>query len=121
MPLNDFFSYQIDRNDNGIIMARVSIHAQHPLFKGHFPGQPVTPGVALIEIIRQIISYALNKKLMLTEAREIKFISAVIPTEISELDLSVEYTDSDGKINTSCVISGNGKVFSKLKGDFSEE
>jgi 3-hydroxyacyl-[acyl-carrier-protein] dehydratase len=121
MPLNDFFSYQIDRNDNGTILARVSIQAKHPLFKGHFPGQPVTPGVALIEIIRQVISSALKKKLMLTEAREIKFISAIIPTEITDLDLSIEYTVSDGKINTSCIISGNGKVFSKLKGDFSEE
>jgi len=121
MPLNDFFSYQIDRNDTGTIIARISINAKHPLFKGHFPGQPVTPGVALIEIIRQILSSALNKNLMMTEAREIKFISAVIPTNITELDLSVEYSEEAEKINASCVISGNGQVFSKLKGDFCEE
>lgn len=121
MPLNDFFTYTVDLNDDGNIRARVSIDAQHPLFKGHFPGQPVTPGVALIEIIRQVISFALKKKLMLTEAREIKFISAVIPTNMTELDLTVEYSEEAGKINASCVISGNGQVYSKLKGDFSEE
>jgi 3-hydroxyacyl-[acyl-carrier-protein] dehydratase len=121
MPLNDLFTYRIESNDTGIILARIKINAAHPVFKGHFPGNPVTPGVALIEIIRQVLSSALNKKFILTEAREIKFIAAVIPTSITELELSVDYNEVAGKICTNCIISGNGQVFSKLKGDFCEE
>jgi 3-hydroxyacyl-[acyl-carrier-protein] dehydratase len=119
MPLNDFFTYDIDRQEAGIISARVRIKANHPVFDGHFPGQPITPGVALIEIIRQVLSYVLNKKLMLTEAREIKFIAAVIPAEMKEIELSVEYNESPAGVSATCIFSGKGTVFTKLKGDFS--
>jgi 3-hydroxyacyl-[acyl-carrier-protein] dehydratase len=119
MPLNDFFTYKIDRHEAGIITARVRINASHRIFAGHFPGQPITPGVALIEIIRLVLSSVLNKNLMLTEAREIKFISAVIPAEIDEIELSVEYNESPAGVSAACIFSGKGAVFTKLRGDFS--
>jgi 3-hydroxyacyl-[acyl-carrier-protein] dehydratase len=121
MPLNDFFSYSLERHDAGIITGKVTINGSHPLFKGHFPSQPVTPGVVLIEIFRQVLSSTLNKNFMLREAREIKFLVAVIPTDITELVLTIEYTISQKLTTASCILSGNGQVFTKLKGDFSEQ
>ncbi len=32
----------------GIVSQRVEIAADHPAFDGHFPGQPLLPGVALL-------------------------------------------------------------------------
>jgi 3-hydroxyacyl-[acyl-carrier-protein] dehydratase len=121
MPLNNFYEYHLESFDAGTIKARVSINAEHPLFKGHFPGQPVTPGVALIEIIRQILSDTLNKKLMLTAAKDIKFIAVIIPTNTTNLDLAIDYSVVPQGITTNCVFSGNGQIFTKLRGDFREE
>jgi 3-hydroxyacyl-[acyl-carrier-protein] dehydratase len=121
MPLNDFFTYQIESKHADTIKAIVSINARHPLYKGHFPGQPVTPGVVLIEIIRQVLSGMLHKKLIFSAAKEIKFIAAVIPTEITEIKLTIEYKQSPEGIEANCVFSGNEQIFTKLKGEFREE
>jgi 3-hydroxyacyl-[acyl-carrier-protein] dehydratase len=120
MPLNDFYTYQIIESGAGSIKALVSLNVQHPLYKGHFPQQPVTPGVVLIEIIRAVISSVLNKQLMLESAKEIKFMAAVLPSEVSKVDLNIEYIESGGKVNTNCIISGQGRIFAKLKGEFCE-
>jgi 3-hydroxyacyl-[acyl-carrier-protein] dehydratase len=121
MPLNNFFEYHIESFDTGLIKAKVIINAEHPLFKGHFPGQPVTPGVVLIEIIRQILSETLNKKLMLHAAKDIKFTAVVIPTNTTKLDLAIDYSIEPQGITTSCVFSGNGQTYTKLRGNFREE
>jgi 3-hydroxyacyl-[acyl-carrier-protein] dehydratase len=120
MPLNDFFTYQVLESVPGAIKARVSINANHPLYKGHFPEQPVTPGVVLIEIIRTVLSSVLKKQLMLESAKEIKFIAAVLPTQVNQIDLEIGYNESENKINANCILSGQGRIFAKLKGEFRE-
>lgn len=120
MPLNDFYTYRIESQSAGNIKARISINAGHPLFKGHFPAQPVTPGVVLVEIIRKVLSQTFNKEFMLTAAKDIKFIAAVIPTETTELELSIDYERSSAGLNANCIFSGNGQIFTKLRGEFSE-
>jgi 3-hydroxyacyl-[acyl-carrier-protein] dehydratase len=120
MPLNDFYTYQIIESVPGAIKARVTIDVYHPLYKGHFPQQPVTPGVVLVEIIRGVISSVLDKKLMLQSAKEIKFLAAIVPTQVSQIDLNIDYYESEGKITANCIISEQGKIFAKLKGEFCE-
>jgi len=120
MPLNDFFTYQLIESIQGSIKARVMINIHHPLYKGHFPKQAVTPGVALVEIIRNVLSSVLNKKLMLASAKEIKFLSPILPSQINQLDLNIEYFDTDDKIAANCILSEEDRIFAKLKGEFSE-
>jgi 3-hydroxyacyl-[acyl-carrier-protein] dehydratase len=120
MPLNDFYTFRITESDAGKIKARISIDVQHPLYKGHFPQQPVTPGVVLVEIMRFVLSSYLDKHLMLKSAKEIKFMAAVVPSQMNQIDLNIEYTEIDGKINANCTISEESRIFAKLKGEFCE-
>jgi len=121
MPLNDFFTYEILHQDHVSVRALVTIDPLHRLYKGHFPGQPVTPGVGLIEILRQILSKSLNKKLMLTAAKEIKFLSPVLPDETKQIEYQIDYAESVRAYSFNCLISRGEKVFTKIKGEFSEE
>jgi 3-hydroxyacyl-[acyl-carrier-protein] dehydratase len=121
MPLNDFFTYEIKQQDQDTIVAKVTIDANHSLYKGHFPDQPVTPGVVLIEILRQIISGCLNSNMMLTGAKEIKYLTPVLPTETTIIEYQINYSKSEGAYSVNCVISQGEKIFTKIKGEFREQ
>ena len=120
MPLNDLFTYSIKQFESDIIMASINLNTDHRLYHGHFPDMAVTPGVALIEIIRQILSGALKKNLMLTEAKDIKFIASVVPPNTNNLELEIKYQNSDSGYSVNCILSGNDQVYTKLRGFFSE-
>ncbi len=120
MPLNDLFTYKILKSEAGNIRAMIDIHSKHRLFHGHFPGKPVTPGVALVEITRLILSDSVNKDLMLTEAKEIKFMASVVPPYTKNLVLEIKYHVTTKGIAANCVLSGNNQVYTKIRGVFSE-
>ncbi len=50
-------------------------------FSGHFPGNPVLPGVCLVQAVLCAAGTASAAKLKLTEIVLAKFISAVLPDE----------------------------------------
>lgn len=120
MPLNDLFTYKISKSGTGKIKAIISINAEHRLYSGHFPGKPVTPGIALIEIVRIILSDLLNIDLMLTEAKDIKFLASVVPPDMQGLNLEITYKQLHEGISVRCELSGNNKVYTKIRGIFSE-
>jgi 3-hydroxymyristoyl/3-hydroxydecanoyl-(acyl carrier protein) dehydratase len=95
MLLNDFFiiddwqpavaSAGNDLDSRGPITgsarAILRINWGHPIFEGHFPGRPVVPGACLLQIVKELVSMALDSEVRLTRADQIKFISMIGPDE----------------------------------------
>ena len=50
-------------------LVSITINSGHQIFEGHFPGQPVTPGVCMMQIIKELGEKWSNKKLMLKTAK----------------------------------------------------
>lgn len=66
------------------------INAAHDIFKGHFPEQPVMPGVCQMQILTEVASDILERELKLKEASNIKFLAMLDPRTCGELTLQVE-------------------------------
>jgi 3-hydroxyacyl-[acyl-carrier-protein] dehydratase len=98
----------------------IKINSDHNIFKGHFPGKPIVPGVTYIEMIREIMELVIKKKILLKEASNIKFLSVTNPVLNSELNVSFSLImKEENFISTKVLItSENGSVI-KFNGLFS--
>ena len=67
--------------------ATVRLLPDSPVYQGHFPGYPITPGVCLVEIAIELIGMMAgpDAKVRLTGAKNIKFTCPVIPEAGKEL------------------------------------
>lgn len=54
MLLNELYTIQSLKDTPDGILTTVLLHADHAIFRGHFPGQPVLPGVCMMEMIAEI-------------------------------------------------------------------
>ncbi|HOI09239.1 MAG TPA: hypothetical protein PK313_02065 [Myxococcota bacterium] len=61
------------------ITGRVAIPDDHPAFDGHFPGRPILPGVAQLDLVLGLLDRALNAPVTLRRVRRMKFSSTVTP------------------------------------------
>ncbi len=86
------------------IEATIELHKEHIIFKGHFPGNPVMPGVCMIQIIKELTEKALDKDLFLSVCSNIKFMAIINPeiNAILKLDIVLSEANEEVKIkNTS--------------------
>jgi 3-hydroxyacyl-[acyl-carrier-protein] dehydratase len=58
----------------------VKVNPLHAVFEGHFPGQPVLPGVAMVYLSRLLTQKQVSSKtLQLKDAAQMKFLSLLDP------------------------------------------
>ena len=118
MPLNDFYSYTIVEKTDQSIQVNITINENHRVFDGHFPEKPVTPGVIMLDMIRYVLSEQLGEKLLMNEAKEIKFMAPILPEGDQSFMLEIGYEHTENGYKTQCRIYNDQKIFTKLKATF---
>ncbi|MBO9611512.1 MAG: 3-hydroxyacyl-ACP dehydratase [Dyadobacter sp.] len=91
MPLSDLYTITSLEQVPGQITCTLQIDATHPVFQGHFPGAPVLPGVVQVEMVKAVLSKALEKAFALKEMSTCKFLEVLNPAETPELTLHIQY------------------------------
>ena len=77
--MNELFEI-IDSKKNGeSYLSNIKINSEHVIFKGHFPGNPILPGVCMLELIKLLSGIYLNKKLKVVSASDMKFLKVINP------------------------------------------
>lgn len=80
-----FTILSIDNSEPRIV--RIKLNAKHYIYQAHFPNQPITPGVIIIQIVTEVLSDIMSKKLNLKSVDNAKFISIIDPTIHNEISL----------------------------------
>ena len=99
--LHDFGQITALENGPEKSVYSVSINPKSQIFQGHFPGNPICPGVCHIELIRYCSSLAVSRNLQLATIKKCRFTSVVRPTEPVSLQLVVTIAD---KTDNGCEI-----------------
>ena len=74
MLLNNFYTVDELTKSENELQASIQFHPEHEIFEGHFPGQPVVPGVCMVQIVKEFMQLATEEKLMFIKGNQIKFL-----------------------------------------------
>ena len=119
MLLNDFFKITEIANAAEGFTATVELNPAHPVFDGHFPGNPIVPGVCLVEMVKETLAHYLKRDLALMNSDNIKFLSIVNPLENNILKIDFKTRTLDEGIFQTKVIMYNGEeICLKFDGKF---
>lgn len=87
------------------------------IYRAHFPEQPITPGVCIIQIASELLNELLQSDFELITVSNAKFLAVINPLETN----SVIYTfkkvvvDEDTKtVKVSVIVSNPETIFTKL-------
>jgi len=119
MLQGDFFHITTLQTADNTVAALLEINPAHALFGGHFPGQPVVPGVCMMQMVKEITEQVLGKATKLVKADQIKFLALLIPAENQPLRMELKLSAREnGATGVDAQLLNEATVFFKFKGLF---
>jgi 3-hydroxyacyl-[acyl-carrier-protein] dehydratase len=91
MLLNNLYSIIDLQNTEEEITVIISFNPSHNIFAGHFPGNPVVPGVVLLKILHELLEMHHRRKLLFTTSRQVKFLAVLNP--VLNTSLRITWTE----------------------------
>lgn len=83
------------------------------VFEGHFPNQPILPGVAMIELVQRATELALSKQLEVKSAGNFKFLRMIDPDKVSNANLVFSIITKDEGWRVKAQIKHEGDIYFK--------
>lgn len=111
---NNLFHIESRTTGDSAATYRVRLHSDHAIYRAHFPEQPITPGVCLVQMAVELLEDLLQQPLRLTGVKNVKFLQIVSPidhpaltVQLAAKGLACQATITDGeqtmtKISFSC-------------------
>ncbi|MDR0940588.1 MAG: hypothetical protein LBM68_00005, partial [Bacteroidales bacterium] len=93
---------------------RVQFNAEHCIYKAHFPNNPITPGVCLVQIARELFNFCNGTDLRITTLKNIKFTAPINPLEFPEVDFLLEFTKQEHLWQVKVVVKEHETIFAKM-------
>jgi 3-hydroxyacyl-[acyl-carrier-protein] dehydratase len=118
MLKDTFFSFTPPVVNDALLKTTITLNPAHDIFKGHFPGQPIVPGVCMMQMIKEVLEDHLDKKLQLVKADNIKFLSFIDPNQHKQVGLEIKMSIIEGQVKVDAQLANEGVVFLKFKGIF---
>jgi len=117
MLKNNFYTLQDENAGPDSFTARATYNAAHEIFSGHFPGQPVVPGVCTMQMIKELMEEQTGKQLLLQSTGQVKFLQLVLPDVRPFITIGWKEAE-DGYMVTASLKNDTTDIF-KMTGMFS--
>ena len=116
MLIKDFYKVVEVVIDKLIIVATINLNTNHEVYKGHFPNQPIVPGVIQLQIIKEILENHIEKKLLMSDLIQVKYLIPIVPGNYPQILISISQKNIDEKsIRIDASIGIDDIVFTKAK------
>ncbi|NLR66026.1 3-hydroxyacyl-ACP dehydratase [Chitinophaga varians] len=119
MLKGNFYNIRNVANEEGQVTLTLELNAAHPIFGGHFPEQPVVPGVCMMQIVTETLEDAVQQKVLLQKAGLMKFLNMIDPVQQPLVDVSLTYkAEENGGWKVNATLKRDATTFMKFQGVF---
>lgn len=99
MVLKDFYKVlSKEKTTDSKYSITILVNEEHEIFKGHFPGNPIMPGVCMIQIIKELTEKITESTLMIQTLANVKFMALINPEKNPELRLELDITMTEDNL-----------------------
>lgn len=113
---NSLYTIQSKQRQDDAAQYVLVLNAEHEIYKAHFPGQPITPGVCLLQIAKELLEDFSNLTFEISHIKNVKFLSIVSPIDLKQVAFELDHIQiTENEVDCrSQVISTEGQQLAKL-------
>ena len=120
--LDNLFILQSTEETETGFTARLCCDPEHPVYKAHFPGNPITPGACLLQIAGEVLQRKTGRTLYMKSSKNVKYLNVLVPAEDKEVRFVFSnLAESETECKAQVVIADETQVYTKMSLTFSYE
>lgn len=96
------------------VVYHVSLNKECFIYQAHFPDNPITPGVCMVQTALELLEDLTGRRLEISEAKNIKFLHILSPTEHPEADFVFTSVVNDEAVKAKVNVMKGDTVFAQL-------
>lgn len=93
----------------------IKLDPEHFIYKAHFPGEPITPGVCILQIACELLAKEVGRELAVSTVKNVKFLRIITPGETPVVVYSLnKMSVADGCVKAQISVSAGEDIYAKL-------
>lgn len=120
---NNIYKIIGKEDEGGVVNYTIQLIPSCFIYQAHFPGEPITPGVCIVQIGKELVEYLLTEQtsqsqsLEIIKVKNVKFLSIISPNEAKQLVCQIkkmELSEDKTKIEAQVVVLSEHKAMAKI-------
>ena len=111
---DNFFAIENQNVLDRIAEFRVKLNAENFIYQVHFPNNPITPGVCLIQMAVELFGSLKNAKYNIKTLKNVKFTAPISPLKFPEVDFLLEFAEKENFWQVKVLIKEKEMIFAKM-------
>lgn len=94
--------------------AKIRLLPESAIYQGHFPGNPITPGMCQVGIVEELARNICGVELFLSEVKMLKYMDILRPST-QEVEVRFDKLEDDGtSVSAKGTVASEDRVFTKF-------
>ncbi len=100
------------------VQVKIQVDNKHQIFQGHFPNNPVMPGVCLLQIMKELTESFFSENLFMEMCSNVKFMAKINPDLNPILDIDLAFSKDQDQIKAKGAFSFEGTPATKISAKY---
>lgn len=121
MLIKNYYTIESVATVEGASVFQVTLREDCSVYQGHFPGEPVSPGVCNIQMIKECAEQVVGKSLLLNNLQQCRLTVLVTPLLHPNVEVVIRLEEKGGGYKLKATIGKNEEVYLELKAELTED
>ena len=122
MLIKDYYTIEnVLKQEDGVVRFEISLNADCQVYEGHFPGEPVSPGVCNIQMIKECAEQVAGKSLLLGNLQQCRLTTLITPVQHLQVEVTIHLEEKGDTYKLKATIGKGEEVYLDLKAELSED
>ncbi len=117
---DNLYTIVSQQEQEGAAVFQLRLHPEWPIYQAHFPGHPITPGVCIVQMVQELLQKLMQRELVLSQAKNVKYTAIISPEEITDLTVTFSKIEPqpDGTLKVQAQVASGETLCTKLSATF---
>ena len=118
MLIKDYYTIEnVSKQEDGSMLFQISLRADSAVYQGHFPGEPVSPGICNIQMIKECAEQTVGKPLFLNNLQQCRLTTLVTPLAHPKVEVTIQMEEKDEFYKLKATLGKGEEVYLDLKAE----